>query len=341
LNPLPEILRGLGLDSPWGYLGLFLAASLLMVWRMEGLLAHGLEGTALGTLVMPYCSGLGNLVLVALVAGRPDGGAQIVTNALVNNVTNLTLLLGLPALLWGLPLGAAAGRGRAAKSGGAKGGAEPEMERQLNRVSIVASLGAGLFFTGLLWVLGEDGRLDLRDGLVLTGAFLFWQALQVADVLKHNVRRRRGFGPAFYLDLVVVGLGAAGVYTGLDWLVSWLGAQTGGGLLDARHLGWLSGWLLVLPNALLAFYYAARGRGAIAYASQVGDGHICIPLGVGLAALVAPVTPPPFFGPALAVLAGAGVLHAGCVLLVGGLPRAIGWVLVAGYGAFLLAGWAN
>jgi hypothetical protein len=60
-----------------------------------------------------------------------------------------------------------------------------------------------------------------------------------------------------------------------------------------------------------------------------------------LAALVAPVTPPPFFGPALAVLAGAGVLHAGCVLLVGGLPRAIGWVLVAGYGAFLLAGWAN
>jgi hypothetical protein len=29
------------------------------------------------------------------------------------------------------------------------------------------------------------------------------------------------------------------------------------------------------------------------------------------------------------------------VLLVGGLPRAIGWVLVAGYGAFLLAGWAN
>ena len=101
MNPLPEILRALGLDSPWGYLGLFLAASLLMVWRMEGLLAHGLEGTALGTLVMPYCSGLGNLVLVALVAGRPDGGAQIVTNALVNNVNNLTLLLGLPALLGG------------------------------------------------------------------------------------------------------------------------------------------------------------------------------------------------------------------------------------------------
>lgn len=71
-----EILRGLGLDSPWGYLGLFLAASLLMVWRMEGLLAHGLEGTALGTLVMPYCSGLGNLVLVALVAGKPDGARR-------------------------------------------------------------------------------------------------------------------------------------------------------------------------------------------------------------------------------------------------------------------------
>ena len=338
MNPLPELLHGLGLDSPWGYLGLFLAASLLMLWRMEGLLAHGLEGTALGTLVMPYCSGLGNLVLVALVAGRPDGGAQIVTNALVNNVTNLTLLLGLPAILWGLSLGAPAGRegrGRAAK-----GGAEPEVERQLNRVSILMSVGAGVFFTGLLWVLGEDGHLDVQDGLVLTGTFLFWQALQVADVLKHNVRRRRGFGPAFYLDLCVVGLGAAGVYTGLDWLVSWLGARTDGGLLDARHLGWLSGWLLVLPNALLAFYYAARGRGAIAYASQVGDGHICIPWGVGHAALVAPVTLPPFFGAALAVLAGAGAVHAGCVLVTGGLPRAVGWVLIAGYGAFLLAGWA-
>jgi len=32
LNPLPEILRALGLDSAWGYLGLFLAASLLMGW---------------------------------------------------------------------------------------------------------------------------------------------------------------------------------------------------------------------------------------------------------------------------------------------------------------------
>lgn len=334
MNPAADILRELGLDSPWAHLGLFLAASLLMIWRLEALGAHGLEGTALGTLVMPYCSGLGNLVLVALVAGRPDGGAQVVTNALVNNVTNLTLLLGLPALLWGLPLGGtAAGRGR-------RGGAEPEVERQLNRVSLLLSLGAGLFFTGLLWVLGEDGRLDRRDGLVLTGMFLFWQALQVGDVLKHNVRRRRAFGPAFYLDLLVVAAGAAGVYAGLDGLVGWLGTRTGGGLLDARNLGWLSGWLLVLPNALLAFFYAARGRGAIAYASQVGDGHICIPLCVGLAALGQPVTPPPFFGAALAVLGAAGLAHALCVVAAGGLPRAMGWPLVAGYAAFLVAGWA-
>src|SRR5204863_6362008 len=96
-----------------------------MVWRLEALLDHGLEGTALGTLVMPYCSGLGNLLFVAIVVGRHGPAQDVLTNCLVNNVTNLTLVLGLPALIWGLSLGAAtkASRGGARKK---PSGAETE-----------------------------------------------------------------------------------------------------------------------------------------------------------------------------------------------------------------------
>jgi cation:H+ antiporter len=55
VNPLAESIETLGLAGPWTYLALFLAASLLMIWRFEALLRHGLEGTAVGTLIMPYC----------------------------------------------------------------------------------------------------------------------------------------------------------------------------------------------------------------------------------------------------------------------------------------------
>jgi len=55
VNPLPELIDAFDLANVWTYVVLFLAASFLMIWRMEALLAHGLEGTALGTLVMPYC----------------------------------------------------------------------------------------------------------------------------------------------------------------------------------------------------------------------------------------------------------------------------------------------
>src|SRR5689334_14830322 len=73
-----------------------------MIWRLNALNAGGFEGTVLGTLIMPYCSGIGNLLFAFIVArsGRP--GAEVITNALVNNVTNMTLLIGLPALLWGM-----------------------------------------------------------------------------------------------------------------------------------------------------------------------------------------------------------------------------------------------
>jgi cation:H+ antiporter len=333
VNPLADVIDTLGLSSVWLYLALFLAASLLMIWRLEALLEHGLEGTALGTLVMPYCSGLGNLIFVALIASRPEQSAEVLTNCLVNNVTNLTLLLGLPAVIWGLQFGVAKRRGRLSKKAAAKAGTE----QQLTKLSLLLTIAAVLFFSGATWALGADGRLDHSDGLVLIGLFLFWQCFHVFDVLKHNVRQRRSFGPMFYLDGFIVLLGAAGLYSSIDWLVTWLSQQKGG-FINAGNLGWLSGWLMVVPNALLAFFYAARGRADIAYASQVGDGHICIPLCLGLSAMMNPMAIPPFFETGIAILVGASAVHGISVLAANGLPRWMGWPLIASYAWFLGAG---
>ncbi|MDP3070622.1 MAG: sodium:calcium symporter [Opitutaceae bacterium] len=333
MNPLSDALSAAGYANAWAYLALFFVASLLMIWRLEALLDHGLEGTALGTLVMPYCSGLGNLIFVALTAQRDRGGAEVLTNCLVNNVTNLTLLLGLPALFWGLRLGR--GKAGARKKSAARSAAT--VEQHVSRLSILLTLGAVLVFASITWALAADGMLDASDGLVLVALFLFWQGFQVFDVMKHNLRQRVRFGARFAIDVALVLAGAYGLYVSLDWLVAWLMAQEGG-FISAKNLGWLSGWLMVLPNAVIAFFYAARRRADIAYASQVGDGHICIPLCVGLAALLHPIAVPEFFATGLTILAAAALAHAFCLLASDGLPRWMGWPLLAAYAWFLAAG---
>ncbi len=343
MNPLTETIDTLGFTSVWTYLAIFLAASLVMIWRLDALLKHGLEGTALGTLVMPYCSGLGNLIFVAIIAERRGPSQEVLTNCLVNNVTNLTLVLGLPALFWGLDLSAktkekkSAGKKRPPSPHAGVESAPDSTENQLNQLSLLLTLAAVIFFSGVTWLLADDGKLDASDGLVLIALFLFWQCFQVFDVLKHNVRQRRSFGPLFYLDVFIVLLGAYALYASIDWLVAWLSGQKTG-FVSAEHLGWLSGWLMVLPNALLAFYYAARRRADVAYASQVGDGHICIPLCVGLSAFIAPITIPKFFETGLAILIGAAVVHVLCVLIARGLPKWMGWPLLAAYAWFVGAG---
>ena len=326
---LPDFIDALGLTSPWTYVVLFLAASLLMMWRLEAMLDHGLEGTALGTIMMPYCSGLGNLIFVGLMVARRGPPREVVINCLVNNVTNLTLLLGLPAVLWGLTVLPA----RPASRGRAGGDTAP----RVNRLSLLLTLAAVFFFTGAVWLLGQDGRLDRRDGFLLIGLFLFWQCVQVFDVLKHNARRKASFGVLFYLDTLVVLLSAFALYAAIDWLVTWLSHQHGG-FVNSSHLGWLSGWLMVLPNALLALYWGWKRRAEIVYTSQVGDGHICIPLCLGLCALFTPVPMPGFFLSGMQVLFGVTALHAFFLLLLGGLPRWAGWILLGAYGWFLYAG---
>src|SRR5262245_39339350 len=101
---LVKPIESLGGWAPWIFVGIFLAASLLTVWRLESVSAGGLEGTVLGTLVTPYMTGLGNLIF-AYVLGRKGGLAtEVMTNCLVNNVTNMTLVLGVPAIFWSMSL---------------------------------------------------------------------------------------------------------------------------------------------------------------------------------------------------------------------------------------------
>ncbi len=69
MNSWVTWIEGTGPWAPWLFIGVFLAASLLTIWRLESMSAGGLEGTVLGTLVTPYITGLGNLIF-AFVMGR-------------------------------------------------------------------------------------------------------------------------------------------------------------------------------------------------------------------------------------------------------------------------------
>ena len=305
-----------------------------MIWRLEAMSNRGFEGTVLGTLVMPYCSGLGNLIF-AFILGRTGGsGADVMTNSLVNNVTNMTLVLGLPAIIWGirvLPAKKSNG-GLSSRKKNASG-----KTHELNRLSLLLTLTAVLFFTGAVWALGRNGQIGFNDGLVLIGLFLFWQCFHVFDVLKNNVRQGRSLGWTLPFDLALLVVCAYGIYISTDWLVNWI-SNIHTGFISAKYMGWLSGWLMVLPNAVLAFYYGWRGQPETVYASQVGDAHVSIPLCIGIYTLYHTMVMTPFFHIGMFILLAATLVHFFCVALFGQLPRLVGLVLVAAYGVFLYKG---
>jgi len=294
----------------------------------------------LGTLIMPYCSGISNLVF-AVVLGLNEGEGQLVLdNCLVNNVTNLTLLIGLPTLFWGMiivpkDLGAEKGKKKAkAKKGG---GLETQ---RLNRLSLLFTLLAGLIFSSMVWFMvgfEKKGKIDTGDGCVLIAVFLLWQIFHIHDVLKYNIQNKSQIGLGVWLNLLMIAVCGFGIYTSVDWLVEWFAIQ-GADRFGNIGLGWLSGWFMVIPNAFLAFYYTARKRADIAYSSQVGDGHICIPLCLGLCALFTPIPVTPAFTVGIALIMGSTLLHMFFVVFWGGLPRFFGLLLTLAYGYFIYAG---
>src|SRR6266446_6985867 len=328
LKSLITWIESTGAWAPWWFLALFIAASFLMIWRLEAMNASGVEGTVLGTLVMPYCSGMGNLIFAFVLGMKGGPGEDVLTNSLVNNVTNMTLLIGVPTIIWGMNVLPAAK---------AKKKKFNRKEHQINRLSLLLTLTAVLFFTGAVWALAGDGKLDAGDGLVLVGLFLFWQCFHVFEVLKSNVRQNKSFGWKLPIDLALLGVGAYGIYLSTDWLVDWV-SNMHTGFISAKHLGWLSGWLMVLPNGLLAFYYARRRNPEVVYTSQVGDGHISIPLCIGIYTMYQPIHVPSFFNTGIIVLLMAAAAHFLFVAALGRLPRLAGWGLLAAYGVFLYKG---
>ncbi len=333
---IDQMIEAHGRYAPWIFVSLFVAGSFLMIWRLEAMSGRGFEGTVLGTLVMPYCSGLGNLIF-AFILGRSGGsGADVMTNSLVNNVTNMTLVLGVPALLWGI-------RVLPGKKSG-KDGASPRKNiaagktHELNRLSLLLTLTAVLFFTGATWALGRNGKIAFNEGLVLIGLFLFWQCFHVFDVLKHNVRQGQSLVSwTLPVDLGLLLIGAYGIYISTDWLVHYV-SNIPTGFVSVKHIGWLSGWLMVLPNALLALYYSWRGQPETVYASQVGDSHVSIPLCIGIYTMYHTMEIGPFFNVAIVILLGATLVHFLCVALFGQLPRFVGALLLGAYGYFLYKG---
>ncbi|MEO7676051.1 MAG: sodium:calcium symporter, partial [Verrucomicrobiota bacterium] len=194
--------------------------------------------------------------------------------------------------------------------------------------------------TGAVWALSKDGKIDRSDGFVLIGLFLFWQCFQIFDVLKNNVQQNKVFSWMLLFDLALLGIGAYGIYISIDWLVDWL-LQIKTGFISGKNLGLLTGWLMVLPNALLAIYYGWTKRPEIIYTSQVGDGHICIPLCVGIFAIFQPITLPPFFKIGMAVLFCATLIHYFFVAIFGKLPRLIGFGLTISYGYIIYKGFLH
>jgi cation:H+ antiporter len=157
-------------------------------------------------------------------------------------------------------------------------------------------------------------------------------------VLKQNVRQSRSaFNWMLPVDLALLAIGAYGIYVSTGWLVAWV-SHIHTGFVSAKHLGWLSGWLMVLPNALLAFYYGWRKQPEVVYTSQVGDAHISIPLCLGIYALHHTMVMPSFFHAAMLILLGTTLVHFFFVAVFGQLPRIAGVALVAAYGWFLWKG---
>ncbi len=279
---------------------------------------RGVEGTVLGTLFMPYFSGLGNLIFVGVVLSQNGPAEEVAINSWTNNITNLCLLLALPALIWGLELKPKSKAQKVVR------------ESKINRLSLSLTLVAMIFFCLIVWVLGQDGQIDSFDGFALVGLFLFWQSFHVYEVLKENTRSNSSWHPLIVFDIGLILLGSLVTLISVDGIVSII-LSSEHGFMGPTQLGLLTGWLMVLPNAVLAFYYGYIRRADVVFSSQVGDGHICIPLCIGLFAIFKTMPVPEFLGMGLLILAGAAALILVCINLFGRLPKCIAWGLIGAY----------
>lgn len=272
----------------------------------------------LAKLLMPYFSGLGNLVFVWVVLYRNGPAEELAINAWTNNLTNLCLLLALPALTVGLNLNAKSRTKQA------------QRESNINRLSLALSLVAMILFSLTVWVLGQDGEIDRFDGFSLVGLFACWQCFHIFERLKENTGKNSGWHPMLVLDVLIILVASFGTLLAVDGIVDAIMEQEDG-FFSGNQLGLLTGWLMVLPNAALAFYYARSLRDNAIYRTQVSDGHICIPLCIGLFAIFKPMPLPLFFQNGLLFISAVALVHLLCVALLRRLPKLVATGLITAY----------
>ena len=328
MNLVNQSISSLGAFAPYACLFLFLVASLLVVWRLEVLAGQGVEGTVLGTIFMPFCSGMGNIVFALVMARNAGDGNDVLINCLFNNIANLTLLIGVPVLIWSMA------------SIPRKKSQAAMREHKISRLSLALNLVAALFFSLFVWLLAVDGTLSRMDGFVLLSLFVFWQCFHVYDVKKTNLLKKKAYPRTLVIEVALLLLGAFAVFISTDWLVQWF-QQLESDAVPPRLLGWLSGGLMVLPNALLAFYYGSKNRMDVVYTSQSGDAHICIPLCLGIFAAFRAIDSTDFLQRSLLILMGLCVAHLLFVVTVGRLPRIFAALFIAAFGVFLWLGLAG
>lgn len=307
----------------WQLLLCFFSCTFLMIASLNAIEKNGFEGTLVGTLIMPYFSGFPNLCFAYLMAQKGENGTIVLENCLVNNVTTLTVVLAIPAVFWCLDL--------------LNSKRLDDNEMKINRLSLILSIFATAFFGAGVLILSQDGALNQTDGFILVGIFLFWQLFNIFDVLKNKTRKSLKIKPRIWFDFTIVCLCAWGIFSSIDQLIEWV-SQRPTGLVSRTNLGLLSGILMVLPNAFLAIYYSAFQRSDIAYSSQVGDCHICIPLCIGIYAVFSPIQVASSYLPAIYILVSATMVHFIFLTFIGRLPRWAGLCLSGLYGLFLFKG---
>lgn len=304
--------------GPWQLLLCFMACSLLMIFGLNAVEKNGFEGTLIGTLVMPYFSGFPNLCFAFLLAKSSSDGGVVLENCMVNNVTTLTIVLAIPSLLWGLNII----------------DQKENNHNKINYLSLLLSILALIFFSAAVWLVSTDGTIGRTDGLMLIGIFLFWQMFHIFDVLKNTARTGQNIKKRIIFDFMIIGLCAWGIFSSIEGLIQWISSHEQG-FISKTNLGFLSGLLMVVPNAFLALYYSAVNRSEIAYSSQIGDCHICIPLCIGLFAIFSPITVPPGFETGIFILIGASSGHFLFTAFLGKLPRFAGIILTGLYIFFI------
>lgn len=325
MEMIHETISSLGTFAPYAAVVLFLLANLLVLWRLEVLSGQGVEGTVLGTIFMPFCSGMGNIVFALVLAMNKGDGNDVLVNCLFNNITNLTLLIGAPVLIWSMA-SIPRRKGKAALQ-----------EHKVGRLSLALNLVAALFFSLFVWLLAADGELSRMDGFVLLCLFVFWQCFHIYDVKKTNLLKKKSYPKTLPLEVVLLLVGALGIFISTDWLVQWF-QSLGNDSISPRLLGWMSGVLMVLPNALLAFYYGSKNRIDVVYTSQTGDAHICIPLCIGIFAAFRAIPTGAFLQQSLLIMMGLCAAHLLFVVTLGRLPRIFAALFMAAFGIFLWLG---